>query len=315
MRADRLLNIMMLLQTRGKLTTQALADGLEISRRTVLRDIEALSIAGVPIYTESGHGGGIYLDEKYRVSLTGLQEAELRSLFVSTMPGPLADIGLGLAAESSLLKLFAALPTAHQGEVERMRQRMHLDPTGWWPSSDSLSFLNDLLNAVYQDCRIKVVYEQGSGTLIERTLEPYSLVAKANVWYLIASHNGQLRIYRVTRFQAVELLAQTFERSPDFDLAGYWTQHCQTFVANRHQYVFTLRIKDEYRFFLKWYAWGEYEIIAPSDETGWFTARIELGSLDAAGMLVFGLGKNTEVVEPAELADHIKNKIKELTIA
>src|SRR5262245_47693068 len=132
MRADRLLSIMMLLQNRGKTTAQTLAREMGVSRRTILRDIDALSFAGIPIYAEGGHGGGIALDENYRLSLTGLKEAEVRALFVSNDSRLLSDIGLGQAAESTLPKLFAMLPELHKQAVERIRQRVHIDPLWWW---------------------------------------------------------------------------------------------------------------------------------------------------------------------------------------
>jgi len=128
MRADRLLAIMMLLQTRGKMTAQRLAERLEVSRRTILRDIDALSAAGVPVYAEGGHGGGIALDENYRTALAGLQEREARTLFVGNNAQVLSQIGLGDAAESTMLKLLAVLPAAHQPSVEHMRQRILIDP-------------------------------------------------------------------------------------------------------------------------------------------------------------------------------------------
>lgn len=186
MRADRLLSIMLILQAQGKTTTLSLAETLEVSRRTILRDIEALSIAGVPIHAEAGHGGGVYLDERYRVSLTGLKEAEVRALFVSTRPGPLQDVGLGQAAEATLLKLFAALPSLHRQEAERMQQRIHLDPAWWWHKGETLPYLETLKTAVFDDYRVQVRYERGDGQIVEYILEPYSLVAKASVWYVIA---------------------------------------------------------------------------------------------------------------------------------
>src|SRR5690606_34139 len=140
MRADRLLAIILLLQTRGKMTAQALADELEVSRRTILRDLDALSAAGVPIYAEGGHGGGITLDENYKVTLTGLKEAEVRSLFLSSNARLLADIGLGEAAESTLLKLLAALPVPHQPSVDHIRQRILIDPVWWWHDLQPLPF-------------------------------------------------------------------------------------------------------------------------------------------------------------------------------
>ena len=312
MRADRLLSIMLLLQTRGKLTMVKLADELEVSRRTVVRDIEALSIAGVPVYTEGGHGGGVWLDDKYRVSLTGLKDDELRSLLVNTLPGPLSEIGLERAKKDSWLKLVASLSTAHQAEVERNNQRLVLDPMGWWPNINPTRFLTPLQTAVYQDQMIEVRYERANGTLLERTLEPYSLATKANVWYLVARQDQEFRTYRISRFHEVILLPVHFTRSKDFDLIAYWQDQSRTFIAGIPQYVFTLRLTYEGLQLLRRYNKDVYPYkvieqpappVPPNEgDDGWLSVRIELGSINEARMLVLGMGPTrARVVEPAEL--------------
>lgn len=305
MRADRLLSMMLLLQAQGRTTTLALAESLEVSRRTILRDIEALSIAGVPIHAEAGHGGGVYLDEHYRVSLTGLKEAEVRALFVSTRPGPLRDVGLGQAAEVTLLKLFAALPSLHRHEAERMQQRIHLDPAWWWHKGETLPHLETLRAAVFEDCRVRASYERGDGEVMERVLEPYSLVAKASVWYLIARRDGELRTYRVSRFGMVEALHERFERDPAFDLASYWQTHTNEFVANLPQFAFTLRLPADKLQFLKLYAAGRYTLRDAGSDGIHRVIDFRLSSLEEARMLVLGLGADAEIIEPESLRDAV----------
>ncbi|HEX2906913.1 MAG TPA: HTH domain-containing protein, partial [Phototrophicaceae bacterium] len=200
MRADRLITLIMRLQTRGKVTAQTLAAELGVSRRTILRDVEALSASGIPIYAEGGHGGGIGLDENYRTTLTGLKEAELRTLFIAANTQLLDDIGLGGAAESTQLKLQAALPARHQSIVEQVRQRLYIDPVWWWHDTQPQRFWKELQQAVFEDRRIRVTYEYYSGEMVERVLEPYSLVAKASHWYLIGRREAEFRLYRVSRF-------------------------------------------------------------------------------------------------------------------
>jgi predicted DNA-binding transcriptional regulator YafY len=181
MRADRLLSIVMLLQSHGKMTTQSLADRLEVSRRTVLRDIDALSMAGIPIYTDSGHGGGVALDEKYRTTLTGLKESEIRALFIASNNKLLDEIGLGEAAKSTQRKLAAALPAQHQSLVDHIHQRIYIDPLWWWHDAQPIAFWSELQEAVYQDLCIEVAYENYRGEVSKRILEPYSLVAKSSL--------------------------------------------------------------------------------------------------------------------------------------
>ncbi len=186
MRADWLLSILMLLQSRGRLTAQTLADDLSVSRRTILRDVEALSYSGVPIYTDGGHGGGISLDENYRTTLTGLNELEVRALFISENNQILNDIGLGDATRRMMQKLSAALPPAQQSLVQGLRQRIYIDPTWWWQETQPMPFWSELEKAVFEDHQIQVRYENYNGEVAERTLEPDSLVAKASIWYMIA---------------------------------------------------------------------------------------------------------------------------------
>jgi predicted DNA-binding transcriptional regulator YafY len=305
MRADRLLSIMLILQAQGKTKTLVLAKTLEVSRRTILRDIEALSIAGVPIHADAGHGGGVYLDEHYRVSLTGLKEAEVRALFVSTHMGPLKDVGLGQAAESTLLKLFAALPSLHRHEAERMQHRIHLDPAWWWHKGETLPHLETLREAVFSDCCVQVRYERGDGEVVERILEPYSLVAKASVWYVIARRNDELRTYRVSRFVAVELLPQHFERDTTFHLAQYWHTHTSDFVVGLPDFTFTLCLSVSRLQFLKLYASGRYSIRHTSEDGTQVLVDIRLSSLDEARMLVLGLGTDAEIVEPDVLREAV----------
>lgn len=313
MRADRLLSMMMLLQARGKMTTQTLADELEVSRRTILRDVDALSIAGVPIYAAGGHGGGVGLDEHYRVTLTGLKENEVRALFVSGLANLLQDIGLNNDAENTLLKLLTALPAQHRQTVEHMRQRIHIDPVWWWHDSRPLAFLEDLQTAVYEDRVMQVVYERHNGTVSERTLEPYGLVAKAGIWYLVARRDGEFRTYRAPRFHDVVVLDQHFQRQEDFDLATYWREHTQALAATLTWYVFTLRVQKSQMQFVKWYTPGRFQIIESPGDDDWITVQFELESLALAKMFVLGLGPHALVDDPPELrqalVDHAQDTL------
>jgi predicted DNA-binding transcriptional regulator YafY len=298
MRADRLLSMMMLLQTHGKMKAQTLAQKLGVSRRTILRDIEALSLAGIPIYAEGGHGGGISLDENYRTTLTGLKENELRTLFISSNNSLLNMIGLGEAAHSTHLKLSAALPSRHQSMLEQVRQRLYIDPIWWWHDTQPVAYWTQLQQAVFEDRRIHAVYGDN-----ERILEPYGLVAKASQWYLIAQREGELRIYRISRFQSITLLDATFQRPPDFDLTTYWHQHIREFVETLVEYTCTLRIHDDALYFIKWLLPGRHQII--ESDGAWHTIHFQLESRNLAQMLVFGLGTQVEVIDPPELDEDV----------
>lgn len=311
MRADRLLSIVLLLQRHGKMTASTLARELEVSRRTILRDIEALSVAGVPIYTEGGHGGGVALDEKYRTSLTGLNETEVQSLFVANNNQLLHEIGLGAAAESTLLKLFAALPARHQPSADHIRQRIYIDPTWWWHEGQPMPFWVELQAAVHQDRSIRVLYENYNGEVAERVLEPYSLVSKSSHWYLVARRDGELRTYRVSRLRSVTLLDSHFQRTPDFDLPTYWQEHLDEFVSTFSEYEFVLRIHPDRLNFARWLTPGRNLILSTAAD-GWSTVKFQMESDQLARMLVFGLGSQGEVVEPESLKDAVINASQEL---
>lgn len=302
MRADRLLSIMMLLQTRGKMTAGALAERLEVSRRTILRDIDALSAAGVPIYADGGHGGGIALDEDYRTTLAALQDREVGTLFIGAHGPLLKDIGLGDAADSTLLKLLAVLPAAHRPSVEHIRQRILIDPVWWWRDDQPLAWWEQLQQAVYEDRRIEAVYERHDGAVAERVLEPYSLVAKSSVWYLIADRGGELRTYRVARFRRVRLLDERFQRRAGFDLAEHWREQLARFGTVEAEYGFTLDLPADRLGFARQIVPGRYRQLGPPDERGRVLVRFQLESLDLAIMLVCGLGGSASIIEPPELA-------------
>ena len=283
-----------------------------VSRRTILRDVGALSLAGVPIYSEGGHGGGIALDENYRTTLTGLQDREIRTLFVASHAPALDEVGLGEAAKSMLLKLLAALPTSQQPSVEHIRQRILIDSAWWWRDAQPPPFWDQLQQAVYEDRCIQAVYERHDGETIERTLEPYSLIAKSSVWYLLARHADELHTYRVARFQRITLLDHTLNAARDFDLATYWQTHLQDFKEAISEYRFTLRLQPDRLSFLRQLVPGRYRVIDSSDEEGWLTVQFDLESMDLARMLVLGLGGQAEIVEPPELKDAVLNAAREI---
>ena len=311
MRADRLLAIMLHLQMQQKMTAKQLAEALGVTKRTSLRDIEALSAAGVPVYTQSGQGGGIGLVENYRLSLTGLNESEVRALFLAGNAKLLSDIGLAAASESLLLKFLSTLPSLHQQVVEHLRQRMLVDST-WWIDDKAPACLTDLLHAVNHDQCLHVIYQHHDGEVVERVLEPYGLVAKAGTWYLIARRDGEFRIYRASRFHQIAIQDATFQRQADFDLEHFWRTHMQSFFESLLQYRFTLKIHPHRKNFVHRYSTGRYEVIEAADADGWFTARFEAEAVEPAMMFVFGLGRDVVVIEPQELIDAMLSRSNEI---
>jgi predicted DNA-binding transcriptional regulator YafY len=310
MRADRLLTILLLLQANRRVTAQKLAKRLEVSERTIYRDIEALSAAGVPVYAERGPGGGCALLGEYRSGLTGLNEGDVRTLLLSGVPGPLADLGLDKALEAALLKLLAALPSSRRPEVERARQRLHLDAAAWnAPDMEEIPHLRAIQEAVWQDRTLRLSYRRKDWQVVERVVEPLGLVAKASIWYLVGRVNGQQRVYRVSRVQAATLTEETFERPADFDLAAYWADWLAGFRGALAAYPVTARFAAEAIPAIP-HVFGEaahalIEQAGPPDTNGRITLQLTFESLEVACAMLLGFGPLVEVLEPLDLRGRI----------
>ena len=305
MRADRLLSLLMLLQARGRMTAEELAAELEVSERTVYRDLEALSASGVPVLTERGPGGGCMLPERYRTNLTGLTESEVRGLFLSVAPGPLADLGLGKAIDAAMLKLSASLPTIQKRELERVRGRIHIDTAEWFRPEEPVPHLRVIEDAVWQQRRLDISYTLSNGSRVKRFVQPYGLVAKAGVWYLVASSRGNLVTYRVSRVREAHILQEQFERPEDFDLAAYWDKQCAEFEAGMPSYRVEVRVAPDCVSFLPIFL-GEWVRIVidnagPPDAEGWIELELTFESFDVARANMLALGTGVEVLGPPEL--------------
>lgn len=245
MRASRLLSLQMLLETRGRMSATALADALEVSVRTLYRDVDQLSAAGVPIYAERGRHGGFALLPGWKTTLTGLTPSEAQAVFLSGLPGPAQDLGLGGDVEGARLKLLAALPAGWRDDAQRVSARLHLDPVDWYRESEPTPHLTAVAAAVWNGHQIRMRYESWTDT-VERTVSPLGLVLKAGVWYLVAqpvapagvaaapgagTAKGGPRTYRVSSIRAATALATAVRRPARFDLPGYWAASIQRFES------------------------------------------------------------------------------------
>ena len=308
MRADRLLSLLMLLQTRGRMTAQELAGELETSVRTIYRDIDALSTAGVPVYAERGPGGGCALLDSYRTNLTGLTEDEVRALFMLSIPAPLAELGVSQELKAALLKLSAALPAARRHDESHVRQRIHLDWAGWHQPEEPVPHLQTLHQAVWQDRKLHVTYPVQIGPYarqFERLVDPYGLVAKAGAWYLVCAGDGRMRVQRVSRILEAHVASERFERPADFDLAVFWEHWCARQEESRPSYPVTARISPDLVPLLPLY-FGEriHTAIAqagPPNAGGWITLTLPFETAQAARERILGLGGAVEILEPEPL--------------
>ena len=317
MRADRLIALVMLLQARGKLSARRLAGELEVSERTIYRDIVALSAAGIPVYGEAGPEGGYALVDSYRTTLTGLTEAEAQALFMLNIPEPLAALGVGGALKTALLKLAAALPAARQQDEERVLQRFYLDSTWWRQGEESLPYLKVIHQAVWQDQKLYIRYWVWGGVEAERLVEPYALVAKAGVWYLVSAWGGRVRAQRVSSLLEARLAPETFVRPADFDLADFWKGWRLEEEERRSQFPVLVRVAPDFVPVLI-YEFGEsvrerMQRAGPADAQGWVRLELHFESHFEARSRLLGFGRGVEVLEPlalrmsiADLAEQIK---------
>jgi len=307
MRADRLIALLMILQARGRVTAQALADELEVSERTIYRDIDALGAAGVPVYAERGPGGGCSLLESYRTTLTGLTEPEARALFMLHVPQPLAVLGVNRDLQSALRKLSAALPEARRDAAASSRQRIHLDSTWWFQPIEPSAALQALYQAVWRDRCVRLTIQVGppiDGPMIA-DVAPYGLVAKANLWHVVCARAGHLRVYRVADVIAVSELPQGFTRPVDFDLARFWAGWCGDVERGRATFTAQVRIAPTLWPRLSWYLGREpavsVETICEPRPGEPVTAALTFGSFEEARTRLLGLGGAVEVLEPPAL--------------
>ena len=307
MRASRLLSVLLLLQNRGRMTAQELADELEVSVRTVYRDVESLGAAGIPVYAERGATGGYRLLAGYRTRLTGLTGDEAESLFLTGMPGPAAELGLGAVLAGAELKLLAALPPELRTRAERLRERFHLDTSGWFHEADHTPWLTEIAGAVWEQRRLRVRYERwGRPKQVTRDLDPVGLVLKAGRWYVVAAADGAARTYRISRMLAVEPLAERFERPAGFDLADYWRGYAERFETSIYRGEMTVRFSPA--------GWARLPVfVAPAvtraarasatepDADGWVRAVLPYESRDHAVVDVLKLGADAEILDPPDL--------------
>jgi predicted DNA-binding transcriptional regulator YafY len=303
MRADRLLSILLLLQVHRRMTARELATRLEVSERTIHRDMEALSVAGVPVYAQRGAGGGWILPDAYRTHVAGLTDVEAQTLFLTTPPCLLADLGLEKAADAALVKLLASLPVMQRRDAEYARQRIHVDSAGWRSSEESVPFLTVLQEAVWQDRRVRIRYGE-SGT--ERVIDPLGLVAKGRLWYLVGAVQDEPRTYRISRVQDATVLEEPCVRPPNFDLAVYWRQSSASFVANLPRYPITVRAAPAILPRLEdpgWYT--RVEGPARPEDSGWVRVRLICQTEEEACRFALGFGPWIEVLEPESLRGRV----------
>ncbi|MFI6733437.1 helix-turn-helix transcriptional regulator [Nonomuraea sp. NPDC050451] len=318
MRASRLVSILLLLQTRGRMTAQDLAERLEVSVRTIYRDVESLHSAGIPLYGDAGPKGGYQLLDGYRTRLTGLTADEAESLFLAGLPGPAAELGLGAVVTAAQLKLMAALPVELRDRAGRIQERFHLDAPTWYRDQEPVTFLPAVADAVWNERRIQVRYRRWKAPQeVERRLDPYGLVVKAGRWYLVARAGEDVRTYRVSQILDLHPLPEGFTRPDGFDLAAYWQGYLAEFEARLRRGEAVLRLSPHGvervpNLMTPGVVAAARESAQPPDEEGWTRVTVPIESIEHALAEFLRLGTDVEVLAPAELRDRMAATAAEL---
>ncbi len=302
--------MVLLLQSRASMTAAELARELEVSERTVTRDAQALSEAGVPVYADRGRAGGYRLVGGYRTRLTGLARSEAEALFLSGVPGALREMGLEDTASAARLKVSAALLPSLRDAPRTAAQRFHLDAPAWFSEPETPELLPAVAEAVWDDRLVVARYRRGEAE-VRRALEPYGLVLKAGVWYVCARvpDAGSFRVYRIDRFSSVDAADERFRREDDFDLRAFWDERAEQFARSILRSEVVVRLSPDGVRRLP-YAVGVAsakealeECGAAPDEEGRLTVTLPVESEEVAHTQLMGLGPDVEVLSPPALRD------------
>ncbi|WP_330275788.1 WYL domain-containing protein [Lentzea sp. NBC_00516] len=316
MRASRLVSVLLLLQAKGRMTAQALADELEVSVRTIYRDVESLHAAGVPLYGDAGPSGGYQLLDGYRTRLTGLTAQEAESLFLAGLPGAAADLGLGDAVSAAQLKLMAALPSSMRDRASHMATRFHLDAPAWYYDPERSPFLGLVADAVWRERLLEVSYRRWRAPEdVTRVLRPLGLVLKAGRWYLVAQGSTRISTYRVSQIQAAAVLDESFERPAGFDLAVHWVASLEEFQSRQYTGSAVIRLSAR--------GWESFSsnvlpVVARAaeesavDDGEGVRVTIPIESLGHATGMLLRMGGEVEVLEPEELREQVTAAVRAL---
>jgi predicted DNA-binding transcriptional regulator YafY len=318
MRATRLLSLLLLLQSRGAMTGQQLAGCLEVSERTVQRDVGALGAVGIPIVSERGRAGGYRLPGGYRLRLTGLTHEEAGGLFLTGLPSAADDLGLASIVAAAQLKVLAALPWGLRQRAERAANLLHIDAPGWYQRAQATPHLPTLAAAVWQGRRVDARYRRSDGRIVSRVLNPLGLVLKGGAWYAVADAHRGRRVFRVSRFERVSMRAETFSRPSSFDLAAFWTEWSVSFEERLPQLEVTLRVRRDHLRYLR-------SAVAPSGQAtidaidagsdgggDRVTVVVPFDGVGYAQSQLLGFGTAVEVLSPRDFRERLADTAHEI---
>ncbi len=315
MRASRLINILTTLQAKGLVTAEALADENDVSVRTIYRDIDALSLSGVPVYSERGSDGGYRLLDGYRVRLNGLSPAEAEAMFLSGIPGAAADLGLGSLMAGAQKKLTAALPEDLRASARRIQSKFHLDAPAWLAEGEQPAYLQAIADAVWNSKRIRMRYRSWTAEK-NRIAEPLGIVMKGGAWYLVARVDNTPRTYRISRVLDLIVTEERFDSPQDFDLAAYWDENTRRLELELYPNWAIIRLSPwgmkEIEHTAPPYVRANLVVTSDPDEQGWRTVRLPVAHARMAVSEMLKLGPEVEVIDPPELRLAMRHTVETL---
>jgi predicted DNA-binding transcriptional regulator YafY len=314
MQQSRLLSILLRLQTQGRVSAKAMAETFEVSIRTIYRDIDQLSAAGVPVYAETGRNGGFQLLDGYRTRLTGLDRPEAESLFLAGLPFAAEQLGMGAALDTTRMKLLAALPEAMRADAEKVTKRFHADPVAWFQDAEEHRHLPDLAAAVWAGRQIQIRYDSWE-KIVDRQLSPLGLVLKGGIWYLVGAVGAQPRTYRVASILDMSVLDTAVIVPPKFDLKTYWAAFARDYETRMQSGTARIRAKQPALKELARLSAAMARAVAhakPEDADGWRTLTIPTESTPATVRDLLRFGADVQALGPSELVRAMRAAVHDL---
>ncbi len=311
MRADRLISILILLQANKKITASDLSKKLEVSVRTIYRDIDILSGIGVPIFAEKGVNGGIGLLGDYKTSLTGINKNELLSLFIPTSDKILEDLGIENLKYSAMLKILGNSATNELKEFENVQNYIYIDMNTWSETNTpvNIDILSVLQNAIWSSKSLQILYRKTDITK-EVEINPLGLVCKRSIWYLVADNDDIIKTYKVSSIVSAKQLDTAFVRPKDFHLKNFWLNSTRNFKSSIPKHNFTFKINPHIMDQIKERAFITIlEIVEKESE---IYIKISFDAIWQGVEFAFGYGKDIEILEPKEAISEIKKKAREV---
>jgi predicted DNA-binding transcriptional regulator YafY len=318
MRADRLLSLLLLLQNKGRLTVAELAMRLDVSKRTVLRDVDALSGLGIPVYTDRGRTGGIRLLAGYATHLNALSPHEAEAMALVSAPSMVGGLGLEKPLASALQKISAAVPAVHQLRAQHARHRLLFDTTPWFSSPAAPPLLDRLRVAVWADQVCRLDYQRADGVANSYRVKPYALVAKVDVWYLVGDTARGMRVFRVARIHRADVTDDTFKRDPAFDLQRFWDAWCKRFEADtgsRYWVEMWLTPAGKRLLLDRFGAWHAAALADFDDHAARCRVKLDLEREQIAIGALMELGREATLIAPRRLRSKLKRLARELLAA